>query len=131
MHEPLIFISHHHVPADQLDELCRLGRAFTEYAETVEPDAVTLQLFLDATERQLVYVQVQPTAEAMDAHLQLTHERITQALELVETTSITVCGTPGPLLTEALRHNRDAGVTVTVLPARLSGFLRPTVATAA
>ena len=128
MHEPLIFISHNRVPADKLDELRELALAFTEYAETVEPDAVTLQLFLDDTARELVYVQVQPSAEAMDAHLQVTHERIALALELVETTSITVCGTPGPLLTEALRHNRDGGVAVTVLPLRLSGFLRPTVA---
>lgn len=131
MSEPLIFISRHHVPADNLDELRQVGPAFTEYADAVEPDAVALQLFLDDAHRELVYVQVQPTAEAMDAHLQLTHERIARAIELVQTTSITVCGTPGPLLTEALRHNRTAGVTVTVLPQRLSGFLRPTVAKAA
>ena len=128
MSESLIFISRHEVPAEHVDELREISRAYTEATDSTEPDAVTLQLFLDEETRELVTVQIHQSADAADAHLQLAHGSIGRALELVQTTSILVCGEPGPLLAEGLRHNRQAGAAVTVVPTRLSGFVRPTAA---
>ena len=60
--------------------------------------------------------------------MQLTHDRIAAALDMVESTEIVVCGTPGPLLTQALEHNRQIGASVTVLTQHLDGFFRTVVA---
>jgi hypothetical protein len=130
MYEPLIFISRHQASSDVLEEALELGRQFIEHVESVEPDALTLQMFLDDDTGELVYVHVHSSAAAADAHLQLTHEHIATALKLLHTTSITVYGAPGPVLTEALQHNSNAGVPVTVMTTRLGGFLRPIAAAA-
>ena len=72
----------------------------------------------------VTYVQVQSGPEEMDRHLQLTHDHVHRAVVLAPPSAITVHGRPGPVLTEALRANAEAGARVTVVPDRLGGFLR-------
>jgi hypothetical protein len=128
MSEPFIFISNHRVKDGQLDELRRLCAEYADFVEAHEPRAMGFRLSIDDDGPRLSHIIVQPDAAAMDQHMTLAHERIGAALALVDTTSIEVYGEPGPVLAEALRHNAEMGVPVTIASERLGGFVRPAAA---
>jgi hypothetical protein len=124
MSEPIIFVSKHRAGDGGTERLRALGTDFAAFVESAEPRAVGLQLFIDDDGNELTYVQVQPDTDAMEEHMRIAGERIGAALQKLNTTEVTVYGTPGPLLGQALRANAEAGVPVTVVPTRLAGFLR-------
>jgi hypothetical protein len=125
MTEPLTFIATFRVPAGKADEVRDLVAAYTEFVDVHEERTLAVQFLLDAAETRLINVHTQQDAAAMDAHLELARDRIAAALELVEPEAIIVCGEPGPVLSQVLEHNRQRGATVTVLPQRIGGFVRP------
>ena len=124
MSEPFVFIARFRVHDGKGDDLRALAHTLTGIVDNEETSAVGIQLFLAEDDSELLYLQVQPDAAAMDTHMQLTHERIAAALELVDPVEITVCGRPGPLLSQALEVNRQAGAIVRVLPSHVDGFFR-------
>ncbi|WP_214401258.1 hypothetical protein [Pseudonocardia lacus] len=128
MTDALIFISTHAVPADTLPELRELSAQFVASAREEEPWSAGLHVFLDEDRHELTYVQVQPSADAMDRHLRLARERIGRAVALAPPVRVTVYGAPGPVLAEALRVNAEAGARVSVVADRLAGFQRPVAA---
>jgi quinol monooxygenase YgiN len=128
MSEPFVFIARFRVHDGSVDELREVAHAMTGIVDDEETSALGIQLFLSDDDSELLYLQVQPDAAAMDAHMQLTHERIAAALELVDPVEITICGTPGPLLSQALEINRQAGATVRILPRHIDGFFRSVLA---
>lgn len=128
MSEPFIFISSHRVKDGRLEELRALCAEYADFVEANEPRAMGFRLSLDDDGPRLSHVIVQPDAAAMDEHMRLAHQRIGAALELVDTTSVEVYGEPGPVLAEALRHNAEMGVPVTIASERLGGFARPAAA---
>ena len=128
MSEPFVFIARFRVHEGKVDALRELAHTLTGIVDDEETSTLGIQLFLAEDDSELLYLQVQPDADAMDSHMQLTHERIAAALELVDPVEITVCGTPGPLLSQALEVNRQAGATVRVLATHVDGFFRTVLA---
>lgn len=125
MSEPFIFISNHRVKEGRLEELRRLCGEYADFVEANEPRAMGFRLSIDDDGPRLSHIIVQPDATAMDEHMRVAQQRIGAALQLVDTTSVEVYGEPGPVLAEALRHNAEMGVPVTIASERLGGFMRP------
>ena len=128
MTAPLVFVSTHRVPQGAADDLRALGREFVRFVEAEEPHSVVLQVLLGAEGTELTYLHVHDDAQGMDRHLRLSRERIGRAVDLAPPVRVTVYGTPGPVLSEALRHNAEAGARVTVVPEVVAGLLRSVAA---
>jgi hypothetical protein len=123
MTAPFVMITTHRVPSDRLDEFEALTRTYLDRVEAGEPRAQVHSAYVDASRAEVALLQVHPDAAAADQHMQVAHDLIGQGLALADTLGVEVYGEPGPVLRQALDHNRAAGVPVTVKPA-WAGFTR-------
>lgn len=123
MSAPFVMITTHRVPPERLDDLESLTRTYLDHVEAHEPRAQVHSAYLDADRAEVALVQVHPDSAAADQHMQVAHDLIGQGLAPTDTVGVEVYGEPGPLLREALDHNRAAGVPVTV-KAGWGGFTR-------
>ncbi len=128
MSDPFIFVTTHTVNHGQLASIKDLSRTFTELVQASDTGLVAFHFYMSDDGTQVANVQVHADAASMDAYLPVVREKISEALALSETSSIEVFGTPGPVLREVLRQNREQGVHVRVKPNHLDGFTRSTVA---
>ncbi|GGO75530.1 antibiotic biosynthesis monooxygenase [Nonomuraea cavernae] len=122
MSEAFIFVSRHRAQEGKSADLPALAREYAAFVRSHEPDALGYHAFTSEDGTELTQIHLYPDAGAMDHHLKVAHEWIGQAALSVETIAITVLGTPGPVLGEALRANEEAGVPVTVTPRPVAGF---------
>jgi quinol monooxygenase YgiN len=128
MSEPFVFIARFRVHDGKGDDLRAAAHTLTAIVDHEETSALGIQVFIAEDDSELLYLHVQPDAAAMDAHMQLTHEGIAAALELADPAEVTICGRPGPLLSQALDVVGQAGATVRILPSHVDGFFRTVLA---
>lgn len=124
MASPFILITTHDVQDGQLEALDQLSRAFVESIDTSEPDALQYQVYLSDDRTQLTHVLIERDAAAMERHFQLSGELIARSLALAPTTDIVALGEPGPILSDVLAQNAEAGVRVRVQPRQMNGLVR-------
>jgi hypothetical protein len=122
MAAPFVMITTHRVPPDRLHELESVTRAYLDHVEANEPRAQLHTAYLDDDGSELTLVQVHPDAASAEHHMHVARDLIGQGLALVDTIGVEVYGEPGPLVRQALEHNRRAGVPVIVKGASWGGF---------
>ncbi len=124
MPEPFIFVTQHTVNRGARENIAELARTFTGRVEAADTGLVEFHFNMNEDGTEVSNVQVHRDAASMDAYLPLVRDLIGAALELSTTSSITVYGTPGPVLQEVLHQNAEQGVPVVVMSNHLDGFTR-------
>lgn len=122
MSAPFVFVTNHTVRDGQLERIKQIGKSFTDLVERSDTGLLEFHFYLSDDGTQVSNVQVHVDAASMDAYLPVVGEKIAEALEASDTSSIEVFGTPGPVLEQVLRHNEELGAVVRVLPTHLDGF---------
>ncbi len=118
---PFTFIASYRVEPGRLDHLQTLAQ---EYAAQVEEEesCVSLGLYFNEDGTRFSHVIVLRDTDAMDLHLTNAHPLIARAAELVNPETLSVFGTPGPVLQAALEANDARGARITVMERPGPGF---------
>ena len=125
MIEPIVFISHFRIKTDQLDAF---GAYFQEGAaglQAEKPRTVAFLAYADEIGARASIVHVFPDADAMDLHIEGAAERSRAAYEFLEPDGWEIYGDPSPAALGMMHESASAaGVTLTVKPGHIGGFLR-------
>lgn len=125
MSEPIVFISHHQIKKGKLDDLTRMSGEATARLQAEKPRTLVFLAFIDEGGAQATFAHVFADAESMDLHFEGAEERSTAAYEYLNPAGWEIYGKPSKAVIEAMRQTAaSAGVTLTVQPEYLAGFLR-------
>jgi hypothetical protein len=125
MSEPVVFISHFKVKEGMLDDLKRLSADVMSRLRSEKPRTVVFLAYLDEQGTEISFLHAFPDAESMDLHFEGVDERVAAAYQYLEPRGWEIYGRPNEGAMERMRQGAaEAGVTLTVLPDHLGGFLR-------
>ncbi len=125
MSEPVVFISHFKVKEGMLDDLRRLSADVMSRLRSEKPRTVVFLAYLDEQGTEISFLHTFPDAESMDLHFEGVDERVAAAYQYLEPRGWEIYGRPNEGAMERMRQGAaEAGVTLTVLPDHLGGFLR-------
>lgn len=125
MNSPLFFITTHRIKPGNEDAFGALTDEYLRFVEDNEPRTWAHYAYRDPDTGEVALVQVHPDADSADEHMRKAHPLIGRGLELTDTLSAVVYGTPGPVVQEALEHNAANGVAVKVLPLGIGYHVAP------
>jgi uncharacterized protein (DUF2126 family) len=126
MSPPFIFIATNRLKAGQLDRERERVPGLVEFIEASEPRLIAFNEYVNEAGDEVTVVQVHPDAASMEAHMEIVHERASQAYAetLDATVRIQVFGLPTDAILETLRLQAGNGVEITVNGEHLGGFTR-------
>jgi hypothetical protein len=122
MPQPLILIITSTINDSELDNVKALSTRFADVVEEHDTGLMSFQFYIRDDGTRVSNVQIHRDAESMEGYLPVAQPLIAEALELTQTETIDVFGTPGPMFQQILRMNADQGATVRVTPSHLAGF---------
>jgi len=125
MAEAIAFISHFRIKPGKLEEVRAAIGAVAAQLAAAKPRTTAFLAYVDENGQRLSIVHLFPDAAAMDLHVEGAADRSKAAYELFEPAGWEIYGTPSKAARETIERNAaDAGVTLTVEPDALGGFLR-------
>jgi hypothetical protein len=125
MTEPIVFISHFRVRAGQLDAFRANFGIGAIGLEGEKPRTVAFLAYVDETGTRASIVHVFPDANAMDLHFESAKERSQAAYQFLEPDGWEIYGSASEATLATMRQGASAaGVTLTVQPGGIGGFLR-------
>jgi hypothetical protein len=125
MTDPIVFVSHFRIKADQLDAFRSYFREGADGLQAAKPRTVVFLAYSDETGTRASIVHVFPDADAMDRHIEGAEERSQAAYEFLEPDGWEIYGAPSAAALAMMRDGAAAaGVSLTVQPGRIGGFLR-------
>jgi hypothetical protein len=125
MTEPIVFISHLRVKEGKLEDLLAASRPRATLLHAAKPRTVVFLGYLSEDRTQVSFVHIFPDADAFDLHNEGAAARTSAAYQLIEPDGWEVYGSPSAAALAMLeREAAQAGVTLTVQPGFIAGFLR-------
>ena len=125
MSEPVVFISHFGIKEGKLDDMRRHSSDVLAQLREDKPRTVLFLAYLDEHGTEVCFLHAFPDAESMDLHFEGVDERVATAYEYLEPRGWEIFGRPNEGALESMRQAAtSAGVTLTVMPDHLGGFLR-------
>jgi len=125
MAEPFIFINTYAIKPGKADAYKEKFREVAEIVEAKEPRMLYFAHHESADGSEGTTVQVHSDPDNMAFHMELIGDRIRQAAEYLDFSSldIRIYGSPSDAVLDQMRHLAGSGVSVTVSPAAV-GFDR-------
>ena len=125
MNEPIVFISHFRIKANQLNAFRVNFQEGAAGLRAQKPRTVAFLAYVDEAGTRASIVHVFPDADAMDLHFEGAQERSRAGYEFMEPDGWEIYGAPSmAALTTMQQGAALAGVTLTVQPGGIGGFLR-------
>jgi predicted deacetylase len=125
MAEPVVFISHFKVKEGTLPDLKRLSANVIADLHADKPRTVLWLAYLDEEGTEISFLHAFPDADSMDAHFEGVEERVAAAYQYLEPQGWEIFGKPNLAAMETMQQAAtSSGVSLTVLPEHLGGFLR-------
>lgn len=125
MDEPIVFISHFRIKADQLDAFRTYFQEGAARLQAEKPRTVAFLAYADEAGTRASIVHVFPDAVAMDLHFEGAAERSRAAYEFMEPDGWEIYGVPSTAALAMMQQGAAlAGVTLTLQPGGIGGFLR-------
>jgi hypothetical protein len=123
--EPVVFISHFGIKEGMLDDMRRHSAGVMEQLHEAKPRTVLFLAYLDEQGSEVSFLHAFPDAESMDLHFEGVDERVAAAYQYLEPRGWEIYGRPNEGALDSMRQAAtSAGVSLTVLPDHLGGFLR-------
>ena len=122
---PVFFISHFAIKEGKLGAFKDLAAEIVPQLEAARPRTVAFLFYTDEDASRLTIAHCFLDAEAMDAHFEGSDERSAASYEFIEPRGWEIYGQASDGALEGMRREAaEAGVSLTVLPDHLGGFLR-------
>ena len=122
--EPIVFISRNKIKEGKADEFKN------HYQDSIQPifdgkPATYAQLgYVNEEVTEFMVVRLFPNADALDLQIQGADERSRKTYEFIEPIGIDIFGTPNPATLDELKKIAGSGITVSISPYYLGGFIR-------
>jgi quinol monooxygenase YgiN len=125
MSEPVVFVSHFKIKEGALDDLKRHSADVIGRLREQKPGTVLFLAYVDEQAGEISFLHAFPDADSMDAHFEGVDERVADAYRFIEPRGWEIYGRPNEQAMETMRQAAaTSGVSLTVLPDHLGGFLR-------
>jgi len=125
MSEPVFFVSHFRIKEGQLDGVRQMMSEATSRLQAEKPRTALFLTYQDADRATVSFLHAFADAEAMDLHIEGSHNRSRAAYQFLEPLGWELYGDPSPAALENLRQAAaSAGVPLTRHPEYVGGFLR-------
>ena len=125
MTDPIVFISRNRVRKGMYDDFRKHYRDSVPPIEAGKPGTLVQLAYVNEDTTEVVIVRLFPSAEAMDLQLQGADERSKVAYKFMEPASIEIYGTPSSYSMEMMEKVAGSGISVSVNPQFIGGFIRP------
>jgi hypothetical protein len=125
MTHPIVFVSHFRIREGMLEAYVRLQREIAGAIEADKPGTILFVAHLDGSRTSVSITHVFPDADAMDRHFEGSNERSRAASEVMVPTGWEIYGAASPAALDTIRQAAaDSGVSLTLAPEYVAGFLR-------
>src|SRR5438105_258670 len=124
MSGPIVFVSHHRVKPGKVEALKAITPEIWSAMETEKPRTLMNLAYLNEDGTEVAFLHAFADVEAMQVHWEGADDRTQQAYEFIEPVGFEIYGSPGEQILEGMRREATGGVTLTVLPEFVAGFLR-------
>jgi hypothetical protein len=125
MTEPIIFISRNRLKEGMLDAFKKHYQESIPRTEAAKPETLIQLAYVNDDFSKMDIIRLFSNAEALDLQLQGADERSKITYQFIEPTSVEIYGTPTFFSLEMLKKVAGSGITVSVFPEFIGGFMRP------
>jgi len=125
MTEPILFISHNRVKEGMVEAFKKHYQESIPRTEAAKPETLIQLAYVNDDFSKMDIIRLFHNAEALDLQLQGADERSKITYQFIEPTSVEIYGTPSDFSLEMLKKVAGSGVTVSVFPQFIGGFMRP------
>jgi hypothetical protein len=125
MAEPIIFISRNRVKVGMLDAFKKHYQDSIPLIESSKPGTLIQFAYINEFATQVDIVRVFPDAQALDLQLQGADDRSKITYQFIEPTSVEIYGQPGEFAIQMMKKVAGSGITVSIFPQFIGGFMRP------
>ena len=124
MPEPIVFIGHHRVGEGQLENLRQFYREKVKSIEADLPGTLVDLAYVSKDGAEVTIFHLFPDADAMDPFFQGVGDRSKEGNKYLQPIALEVYGTPSANVLEILKQIEDRGVSVSINPQIVGGFVR-------
>ena len=124
MSEPIVFISRNRIKKGKAGEFKRHYQDRIQPIFDGKPNTFAQLGFENEEGTEFTVVRVFPNADALEQQIQGADERSKKTYEYIEPTAIEIFGTPTPATLEKMKKIAGSGITVSIVPRYLGGFIR-------
>jgi hypothetical protein len=125
MTEPIIFISRNRLKEGMLDAFKKHYQESIPRTEAAKPETLIQLAYVNDDFSKMDIIRLFRNAEALDLQLQGADERSKITYQFIEPTSVEIYGTPSDFSLEMLKKVAGSGITVSIFPQFIGGFMRP------
>jgi hypothetical protein len=125
MTEPILFISRNQVKEGMLDAFKKHYQESIPRTEATKPETLIQLAYVNDDFSKMDIIRIFRNAEALDLQLQGADERSKITYQFIEPTSVEIYGTPSDFSLEMLKKVAGSGITVSIFPQFIGGFMRP------
>jgi quinol monooxygenase YgiN len=124
MPEPIVFISRNKIKPGMTDAFRQHYRDSLAPIMAGKPNTLAQVAYENEAADVVTIVRLFPDADALDQQIQGADQRSKKAYELIEPLSIEIFGSPNPATVEMMKKVAGSGITVSVSPNYVGGFIR-------
>ena len=124
MSDPVVFISRNKIKQGKADEFRNHYQASIQPIFDGKPATFAQLGYVNEGVTEFTVVRIFPTADALDVQIQGADERSKKTYELIEPIGIEIFGIPNPSTLKAMKKIAGSGITVSISPHYLGGFIR-------
>lgn len=124
MSEPVVFISRNKIKEGKANEFRKHYQDSIPIIMADKPGTVIQLAYENEQATEVTIVRLFPNADALDQQIQGADQRSKKTYEFIEPTGIEIFGAPNPATLEKMRIIAGSGVTVSISPHYLDGFIR-------
>jgi hypothetical protein len=124
MSEPIVLISKHKIKEGKLEGLRSLTKEVMPMIEASKPGTVFQGAYVSENGSEASFVHVFPDADAFEHHLIGADDRSARTSDFTEPVSMEIFGPPGEKIIQMFREMESRGISFTLRPQYLGGFIR-------
>jgi quinol monooxygenase YgiN len=124
MTDAIVFISRNKIMEGKADEFRKHYRQSVPRIEAGKSGTLVQLAYENEDSTEVTIFRLFPGADAMDVHLKGANERSKRAYEFIEPVSIEIFGTPSSDTLDMLKKIAGSGISVSVNPQFIGGFIR-------
>ena len=124
MSNPIVFISRNRIREGKTEEFKKHYQDSIQLIFAGKPNTLAQLGYENEGGTEFTVVRVFPNADALDQQIQGGDERSKKTYEYIEPTAIEIFGTPNPATLEKMKKIAGSGITVSISPSYLGGFIR-------
>jgi hypothetical protein len=125
MTEPILFISRNRVKEGMVEAFKKHYQESIPRTEAAKPETLIQLAYVNDDFSKMDIIRIFHNAEALDLQLHGADERSKIIYQFIEPTSVEIYGTPSDYALEMMKKVAGSGITVSIFPQFMGGFMRP------